>query len=118
MFTNENPKVSHLKLFECHVYLHVPKKKISKLDPSRRMRIFVGYNHQSKDYRIYIPHFCYIEISRDVTFDEDAYFTKYRKNFSDEGYEEEQEAPRTIEATRPPVRDVKEDPIPEYHEME
>ena len=45
MFTNENPEVSHLKLFGCHVYLHVPKNKISKLDPSRKTRIFVGYNH-------------------------------------------------------------------------
>ena len=24
----------HLKIFGCHVYLHVPKKKRSKLDPS------------------------------------------------------------------------------------
>ena len=33
MFTDEKPKVNHLKIFDCHVYLHVHKEKISKLDP-------------------------------------------------------------------------------------
>ena len=33
MFTGENPEVSHLKMFGCPVYLHVPKEKRSKLGP-------------------------------------------------------------------------------------
>ena len=28
MFTGEKPKVSHLKIFGCPVYLHIPKEKI------------------------------------------------------------------------------------------
>ena len=43
-FTGENLEVSHLKIFSCPVYLHVPKEKRSKLDPSRKKGIFVGYN--------------------------------------------------------------------------
>ena len=42
MFTGENPEVSHIKIFGYHVYLHVPKEKISKLDPSRKKGILVG----------------------------------------------------------------------------
>ena len=106
MFIGEKPKVNHLKIFGCPVYLHIPKEKRSKLDPSRKNGIFVGYSEQSKAYRIYIPRFCQIEISRDVTFDEDATFNKSRKIFADEDHEEEEGDPRTKEATRPPIRHI------------
>ena len=69
MFTCEKPEVSHLKIFGCHVYLHVPKEKRSKLDPSGKKGIFVGYSDQSKAYKIYIPGFRKIEVRRIVTFD-------------------------------------------------
>ena len=52
MFTSEKPEVSHLKVFRCPVYLHVPKEKRSKLDPSGKKGIFVGYSGESKDYEI------------------------------------------------------------------
>ena len=50
MFTGENPEVSHLKIFGCPVYIHIPKEKISKLDPLGNKSIFVGYSEQSKAY--------------------------------------------------------------------
>ena len=117
MFTGENIEVIHINIFGCPVYLHVPKDKRSKLDPSGKKGIFVGYNEQSKAYRIYIPGFHQIEINRDVTFDEDATFTKSRKNFADEYHEEEKEAPRATKNIRPPVRDIEEYPIKEYYEL-
>ena len=46
IFTGEKTEVSHLKIFGCLVYLHVLKEKRSKLDPSRKKGIFVGYNEQ------------------------------------------------------------------------
>ena len=81
-------------MFGCLVYLHAPKEKKSKLDPSGKKGIFVGYIEQSIAYRIYISGFCQIEISRDVKFDEDATFTKPRKILADQDLEEEKEAPR------------------------
>ena len=54
MFTGEKFEVNHLKIFGCHVYLHVPKGKISKLDRSGNKGIFVGYSDDSKSYIIYI----------------------------------------------------------------
>ena len=50
MFTGENPEVSHLKLFGCTVYIHIPKEKRSELDPPRKKGLFVGYSEQSKAY--------------------------------------------------------------------
>ena len=80
MFTGENPEVSNLKIFGCSVYINIPKEKRSKLDPSRKKGLFVGYSEQSKAYQIYILGYRQIEISRDVTFDEDTTFRKSRKN--------------------------------------
>ena len=108
MFIGENLEVIHLQIFGCPVCLHVPKEKRSKLDPSRKMGIFVGYNDQSKAHRIYIPGFHRIEINRNVTFDEDAAFNKYRKSYADEEHEEEQEAPIFAETNRTSVKDVEE----------
>ena len=55
IFTGKKPEVSHLKIFGCPVYIHVPKEKRTKLDPSGKKGIFVGYCEVSKAFRIYIP---------------------------------------------------------------
>ena len=39
----------------------------------------MGYYNSSKAYRIYFPGFKKIDISRDVTFDEDSAYNKSRK---------------------------------------
>ena len=54
-FTGVKPAVDHLRIFGCHVYIHVPKEKRSKLEPSGKKGVFVGYSETSKAYRIYIP---------------------------------------------------------------
>ena len=48
------------------VYIHVPT-----LEPPGKKEIFVGYCKSSKDYRMYIPALRQIEVSRDVTFEEE-----------------------------------------------
>eukprot|EP00253_Pinus_taeda_P035481 PITA_35481 len=42
-FTGIKPDVSHFRVFGCLVYIHVPKDKRSKLEPSGIKGIFVGY---------------------------------------------------------------------------
>ena len=69
MYTEKKPEVRHLKIFGCLVYVHIPKKKRTKLDPSGKKGMFVGYCEVSKAFRIYISGFHHIDISRDVTFD-------------------------------------------------
>jgi uncharacterized membrane protein YvbJ len=49
------PKIGRLKIFGCPVYIHVPKEKRTKLEPSGKKRMFVRYSETSKAYRIYIP---------------------------------------------------------------
>ena len=67
-----------MRIFGFLVYIHIPKEKmITKLDPSRRKSIFVGYSDTSKSYLVYFPGFKKINISRDVTFDEDLTYFRY-----------------------------------------
>ena len=70
MYTGKKPEVSHLKIFGCLVYVHIPKEKRTKLDPSGKKGIFVGYCEVSQAFMIYISGFHHIDISRYVTFDE------------------------------------------------
>ena len=71
-FSSKKLEVSHLRIFSCLVYIHIPKEKRTKLDPSRKKDIFVGYSEILKAYRIYFPGFKKIYIIRDVTFDEES----------------------------------------------
>ena len=89
MFTGKKLEVSHLKIFGCPVFIHIPKEKRNKLDPSGKKGIFVGYCEVSKAFKIYIPGQHHIEINKDVTFDEDAVLKKYKLCQLEEVYEEE-----------------------------
>ena len=52
VFSGKRPEVSHLRIFGCPVYIHIPREKRTKLDPSGKKGIFVGYSENSKAYRI------------------------------------------------------------------
>ena len=79
------------------MYIHILKEKRTKLDPSGKKGIFVGYAESSKAYRIYFPGYKKIEINKDVTFDEDTAYNKSRKRPVEEP--EEAEAPRIHDTT-------------------
>jgi hypothetical protein len=126
MFTEKKPEVSHLKIFGCPVFIHIPKEKRNKLESSGKKGIFVGYCEVSKAFRIYIPGHRHIEINKDVTFDEDASLKKSRKCQLEEVYEEEPVIPRVAESVREVLRAAKlvrevvtspEEEIPEDHDM-
>jgi hypothetical protein len=90
-FSGKKPSVQHLRIFGFPVYIHVPKDKRKKLEPPRKKGIFVGYNESSKSYRIYVPGKQKVEISRDMTFDENISFKKYIEDPIDSNDEEEHE---------------------------
>ena len=87
MFTGKKTKASHLNIFGCPVFVHIPKEKRTNMDPSRKKGIFVGYCEVSKAFIFYIPGYHHMEISRDVTFDEDTTLKKLRKCQDEETYE-------------------------------
>ena len=48
LFFDKKLEVNHLRIFGCPVYIHIPKEKRTKLDPSGKKGIFVGYSESSK----------------------------------------------------------------------
>jgi transposase InsO family protein len=44
VFIGKKPAVDHLRIFGSPVYIHVPKEKRTKLEPSGKKGIFVGYS--------------------------------------------------------------------------
>ena len=69
-YTGRKPDISHLKIFGCITYVHVPDELRSKLDPKAEKCIFIGYSLQQKGYRCYKPSTRKFTVSRDVVFDE------------------------------------------------
>jgi hypothetical protein len=90
VFTGIKPSIDHLRIFGSLVYIHIPKEKRTKLEPSGMKGIVVGYSETSKAYRIYILGQKFIEVSKGVTFHEEAAFHRARELPCDT---EEQEAP-------------------------
>jgi hypothetical protein len=69
-FTSKKPDVSHLRVFGCIAYVHVPDEKRSKLDPKVEKCIFIRYSLEQKGYRCFNPSTRKLQVSRDVVFDE------------------------------------------------
>jgi hypothetical protein len=65
-------EVSHFRNLGCPVYIHVLVEKRTKLEPSSRKGLFVGYNETSKAYKVYILEQRKTVVSGDVNFEKDA----------------------------------------------
>ena len=50
-----NHSVSHLNVFGCVAYAHVPDELRKKLDKKGQKCIFVGYSEKRKAYKLYDP---------------------------------------------------------------
>jgi hypothetical protein len=66
----KNPSLSHLKVFGCDAFVHVPKEKRSKLDKKEVKCIFIGYKEGMKGYKLWDPASRRTMYSRDVVFRE------------------------------------------------
>lgn len=60
------PEVHHLRTFGSNAYLSIPKEKRKKFDPKSRKMIFVGYDKESKNYRLWDKESQKIYVSSDV----------------------------------------------------
>ena len=47
------PNISHLKVFGCMAYAHIPDAQRQKLDKKSEKLRFVGYSIRSKGYRLF-----------------------------------------------------------------
>ena len=65
--------VSHLHIFRCLGYMHVPDYKHHKLDVKVIKVVLVGYELGSKGYQLWDRHTHSLRLSWDVTFDESVF---------------------------------------------
>ncbi|MCO5574120.1 hypothetical protein L7F22_027899 [Adiantum nelumboides] len=72
VYFGQKPSITHLHIFGCDAYAHIPKKDQSKFDAKSRKLIHVGYNSVSSSFHLYDPALQKIEHSRDVIFNESS----------------------------------------------
>jgi hypothetical protein len=70
VWTGKEPSLTHIKVFGCDAYVHVPKENRSKLDKKPKKCIFIGYKDGLKGYKLWNPKTKKVVYSRDVVFRE------------------------------------------------
>eukprot|EP00253_Pinus_taeda_P007140 PITA_07140 len=70
VWTGKKPSLSHLRVFGCDAYAHVPKVKRTKLDSKYEKCIFIGYKDGLKGYKVWNTVTRKVVYSRDVVFRE------------------------------------------------
>ena len=69
-YFNKKPDVLNLQIFGCMAYVHIPKEHRQKLDSKTQRCLFLGYDDETKAYRLYDHIKKQVIISRNVIFDE------------------------------------------------
>ena len=72
-----------LKIFCCTIFVHIPNKSQSKLDPRAEKCVFLGYAPNKKGYKCFNPQTKKFHITMDVSFWEHTTF--FTKTFSSGG---------------------------------
>ena len=70
VWTGKKPSISHLRVFGCDAYVHVPKEKRTKLDSKSKKCIFIEYKDGLKGYKLWNLVTRKVVYSRDVMFKE------------------------------------------------
>ena len=70
VWTGKKPYLSHLRVFGCDAYVHLPKEKRTKLDNKSEKCIFIGYKDGLKGYKLWNPETRKVVYNRDVVFRE------------------------------------------------
>lgn len=64
--SGRKPNLYHLRIFGSIAYVYTPKQKSHKLDANSSPYIFVGYDENTKVYRVYDPTSKKVQVARDV----------------------------------------------------
>ena len=70
VWTGNEVDYSRLRVFGCPAYTHIAREERSKLDAKFRQCIFLGFQKEVKDFKLWDPKANKVVISRNVIFDE------------------------------------------------
>ena len=79
-WTGKKVNYSHLKIFGCEAFVHIPKEHRSKLDNKSMRCIFLGYADSEFGYRLWDPVNNKVIRSRDVIFNELEMYKRHTGN--------------------------------------
>ena len=79
VWTGKEVSYSHLKVFGCKAFMHVPKEQRSKLDDRAIPCVFVGYGNTEFGYKLWDPERKKVVRSRDVVFHEHETIADFEK---------------------------------------
>ena len=79
VWTGKDVSYSHLKVFSCKAFVHVPKEQRLKLDSKSTPCIFVGYGDAEFGYKLWDPKEKKMIKSRDVVFHENENLADFEK---------------------------------------
>ena len=105
VWSGRKPDVSHMRVFGCMAYAHVPEKLRQKLDQKAVKLRFVGYSVHSKGYRLLDERTSQVYTRRDVIFNEQDFGRSTKKPTRSDG-------PETVEVQSKSDTE----PEPEEHE--
>ena len=72
-YSGKVPDVSHLHIFGCKGYMHVPAEDCRKLDAKAIEVTLVGFEPGAKGYQLWDKSTHSVRLSRDVTFNESSF---------------------------------------------
>jgi hypothetical protein len=75
IISKHKPNLTHLHIFNCKIFVHIPKEEKIKLPPKAFEGIMVGYDEHSKVHTCYDSTHQKIFMSKDVNLDELFVFT-------------------------------------------
>ena len=113
---------SHLKIFGCEAFVHIPKENRTKLDDKSMKCIFLGYADEDFGYRLWDPLKHKIIRSMDVIFNESEMFKRTVgelevKKFIDK-FEEQQENIPPIQENEQQIQEHEEQQVENNEQQE
>lgn len=96
------PQVRHVRIFGSIAYMAIPDQFRKKFETKSRKLLLVGYDGHSSNYRLWDPEKRRIEISCNVSFNENDIFSPKKETFTlyfdlSENYEPQNETPEVPE---------------------
>jgi hypothetical protein len=83
IWLNKKPDVKTFHFFGEKCYTHIPKEKRRKWDPKAEEGYFVGYDLDTKGYRVWFPCKNQVKTHRDIVFVNQKYQDHQRDNDQD-----------------------------------
>jgi hypothetical protein len=83
LFTDNKPNVSHIHVFGSKYYILVKKGRHSKFAPKVVEGFLLGYDSNTKAYRVFNKSFGLVEVTSDVVFDETNGSPRQQVNLDD-----------------------------------